>query len=450
MNPLFRAVSGAAIAVGLAIACSSGQAGPDSETHWLRTCASDTECSGSSCVCGLCTRPCETAKECGSLSAGAACVSPNSSCSTTTVCDALCSTASDCAALGEGHTCVDGRCRPSATAVHVSGEAWTWDSVATCRVNGDTSTVTVLHATYPVAPLVADAQAVYVTLDATGDAPGSNPAFEIVAIPLPCGKPSTLARRSGYPFASPVLANGALYWIDDGGIVALPASGGRVRSLASPPPAGRRPVIAARNEFVYWGDATGTVARVPAGGGTPEILASGYGEASAIALDDDNVYWAWGTGLSDGGPVQGALLKVPVGGGAVTTITGDVPTSILPTATELYWANPGGFGIDAPLGDGSIMHLSASGGPPGVLVAGGSPAFLQTRGDTLYWLNLCCHAQNTIRSVVPPESSATELVSSVAPDQGVGSFVVSPDRLIWLEEGDNPKQITVYSKPLPP
>lgn len=102
--------------------CEPPAPGPqgDSHTNWLRTCNTDDECGGLSCLCGVCTAPCSTEDACS--------VAPGSSCLPAThggsvalcagqaaphggMCLPTCSKSDDCAT---GQACVAGACQPAA------------------------------------------------------------------------------------------------------------------------------------------------------------------------------------------------------------------------------------------------------------------------------------------------------------------------------------------------
>jgi hypothetical protein len=110
-----------AAALGFAICCACDQkAEPSfgSETHFLVSC--DASCpEGSSCICGVCTRPCSASVECVSLDSSASCsaLAPRVAegrCEITarnSACELNCLTDADCASLSGGFGCQAGVCR---------------------------------------------------------------------------------------------------------------------------------------------------------------------------------------------------------------------------------------------------------------------------------------------------------------------------------------------------
>jgi hypothetical protein len=89
----------------------------DSETHFLTLCASACD-EGLTCVCGVCTRECEKASECGELAQDASCSAPRAgdkrACGRilpVAVCEAECRDDGDCATVGPDHRCDQGVCR---------------------------------------------------------------------------------------------------------------------------------------------------------------------------------------------------------------------------------------------------------------------------------------------------------------------------------------------------
>ena len=84
--------------------------GGNSETHFLDVCTD--RCPGRlTCVCGVCTLPCDDASDCEALSPNAACVAACTEGPSSLMCDVPCGTSSDCGNLGSESSCRAGRCR---------------------------------------------------------------------------------------------------------------------------------------------------------------------------------------------------------------------------------------------------------------------------------------------------------------------------------------------------
>ena len=106
--------------LGFALGCQSPDKGPQtsSESHFLTSC--NASCGdGFACLCGVCTKPCDSDATCSALAAGAECVEVASrpqaaSCPAADgagFCDLRCSADADCHALGGDFGCEAGFCR---------------------------------------------------------------------------------------------------------------------------------------------------------------------------------------------------------------------------------------------------------------------------------------------------------------------------------------------------
>lgn len=117
-----------------------------SETNFLRHCES-TCGDGLSCVCGVCTKGCNAAKECSMFGSNAICVAESghadsgsaTSCKQVDTCDAPCLKSADCSPLGIGYRCETGYCRQG-TVVCPDSKISPGDSTRTIAVDGVTRT----------------------------------------------------------------------------------------------------------------------------------------------------------------------------------------------------------------------------------------------------------------------------------------------------------------------
>ncbi|MFH2007580.1 MAG: kelch repeat-containing protein [bacterium] len=125
---------------------------------------------------------------------------------------------------------------------------------------------------------------------------------------------------------------------------------------------------------VYWTDWTnGFVYTVPHGGGTPVAIAPGQSEAFGLVGDGSYIYFTT-SGVGD-------IKKVPVGGGAVTTMASlgysNYPLHIRLVGSDLYWDNPN---------SGTIKTMPVSGGTPVDVTSGlGHPYGMAVDSTNAYW-----------------------------------------------------------------
>jgi hypothetical protein len=170
---------------------------------------------------------------------------------------------------------------------------------------------------------------------------GSFISFGVLATPLDGGSHQVLCcdDRTVWALAS----DADNLYVAAGDILVLPktgsASGGVPATLAVDGRAYYGVAVDAQN--VYWTalDSTGTAGRLMvkslAGDDPPRPLASGLDAPSAVISDGNNVYWL------NASLARGAVLRIPVAGGAATEIAwGQLqPVRLTADATHLYWTN---------------------------------------------------------------------------------------------------------------
>lgn len=378
------ATSGSGGATGGTGACAAPSVACDGACVDLQTdinhCGScDNPCTATeSCCAGECYDLEDSPFHCGSCDnacpPGIACIEGVCDCSSLIQCAAACvdpkSDSKNCGACGhdcEGAVCLDGLCQPQ-----------------------------ILASSQPMPNAVAvDAQNVYFTniLGVQGK-PG-----DVRQVPLAGGSTSTLW-SGGTPEG--VVADAAWVYFTNaamtGTVSKVPIGGGTATPLSSPAQGGSGPQgIALDAGNVYWTE-NGTVMKASKSGGAPVTIASGQGNPLAIAVDANNVYWTNYSGgevmqaaLGGGTPIalatmgkaqpsflaldattvyfttaeinNGAVMKVPKGGGALTKLAPEAGQNlgkaqgIAVDASGVYWADEG-YGVIYRLSPGSTTPVA--------------------------------------------------------------------------------------------
>ncbi len=167
----------------------------------------------------------------------------------------------------------------------------------------------------------------------------------LVALPLDGGAAVSLAPAV---LAALVVDSQYAYWTEggtgvaDGSIQRVPLTGGSALTIASGLVSPNSLAIDATN--VYWVDADqgGSVESAPIGGGTARVLAAGLGGLYGLVVDSASAYTLVGS----------EVIKVPLGGGAVTTIANNAYRGAVVSSTSVYFV-----GV-SPLGAPSIVQVT--------------------------------------------------------------------------------------------
>ena len=137
---------------------------------------------------------------------------------------------------------------------------------------------------------------------------------------------------------------------------------------------------------LYWGNETnnfnkntGTIGRVPLDGGASIVMGSSL-RTTGIAIDSTSLYWTNGASVGGG---DAAVLKMPLGGGPVTTLASGLASAI-------------GIALDASnayfLAYDGINKVALDGGPVTPVVSASfynSPVGLAIDTTNLYWIQGC-------------------------------------------------------------
>jgi hypothetical protein len=221
--------------------------------------------------------------------------------------------------------------------------------------------------------------------------------YELTAVPLSGGTPVLLGYTSSIT-SNIAIGGGFAYWGSgpSASISKLWLGGGSAETLATTPPPGCVSSVALDPASVYWsvGSCAGianqgtsgqiVTAPVGEGAGTPTTLASGRVGPVAIAIDETSVYWAeTGCPADVTLPCEGAVLKVPKGGGVVTTLATMAPTvsaqvsALAIDETTVYWLADAVMSV--PLAGGAATTLAML--PPNSTTGPG----LAVDSTSLYW-----------------------------------------------------------------
>jgi hypothetical protein len=119
------------------------------------------------------------------------------------------------------------------------------------------------------------------------------------------------------------------------------------------------------------------------GGRCITTLASNQRYPVALAVDTTNAYWA-STGqdinVTTGTMMSGSIDKVPLGGGASTTLAGALqsPLTVAADSAFVYWAD---------YYAGLVLRVPIAGGASTTLASGGSPEAVAVNATSVFWVD---------------------------------------------------------------
>lgn len=199
--------------------------------------------------------------------------------------------------------------------------------------------------------------------------------------------------------------------------------------------------------YVYWTTRGGSMYRVAKSGGTPQLLAEDARIPTDLMVVDGSVYW--GVQGEDG---DGALLKVSVSGGAVSTVaTGDV-THVAYDDMCLFWITR-----DFESGALTVTSMPRRGGYTNALLtltpAEHEQIEVAVGPDALYWLRSQAYGDDpgitvhrSLKALVNQQLVAEpEELIATSPRSGIirGSLQVEGDQVVWQDRGWSLQRVAV-------
>lgn len=133
------------------------------------------------------------------------------------------------------------------------------------------------------------------------------------------------------PISSIAVDSTEVYWIEESGTVnQASVTGGAVTTLASSSSA-YDIAIDGSNVYFTISNYPGALEKVPIGGGTVTVLASGLTYPGALVVDSTNLYWVDET----------TLKTMSLNGGAITVLASNLyyPSDVTVDAANVYWTD---------------------------------------------------------------------------------------------------------------
>jgi hypothetical protein len=184
--------------------------------------------------------------------------------------------------------------------------------------------------------------------------------------------------------------------------------------------------------------------QMPLDGGTPIELAANQSHSTAIAIDQANVYWTTHAdlgGSGDAGPPSGAILRTPIGGGAIVTMVSGIAAlaGIAVDDANLYWLDDGPPDSNryADNTNGAVMRMPLDGGAPLTLASGQNwPQSIVVDSANVYWTNggastssLSWSSNGAVLSMPTDGGPVTVLAGN---QTETGALVLGDDEVFWI------------------
>jgi hypothetical protein len=283
--------------------------------------------------------------------------------------------------------------------------------------------VQVLAEGYSIGAIAIDHENLYwaATTAPLGDG-GSNENM-LLRTPLGGGAGSTVA--SGDFVLAIELDSANVYWTSEsvdglemGSTLQAPLAGGVIVTIESS--VGVREAIAVDSTSVYWttqDSSGGAVVRATINGGNIVTLSSQappVDEFNTLKVSGQSAFWV----LEDSYPGPGAILSVPISGGATTSLFTGITAEgcVAVDANSIYWIGDSMVGTVDMSG---MLTVSRSGGAPETTVSGlglgGYPTSMAIDEQSVYWVDFDSNTPPTgsLRKISLAGGSVTTLATGL-------------------------------------
>lgn len=255
------------------------------------------------------------------------------------------------------------------------------------------------------------------------------------------GTPLTLAADQVPPRDVAIDASGVVYWttsdefsVGSGSVFAITPGDMNPAELVTG--LGLPEGLAVANDTVFWTDfqpaGTGGIFREDTTGGMGTLITQTVNYPYRIEVDATHVYW---TDEGVLGVPNGAVQRVPIGGGQVEVIAGSLPTPrglVLDldgdAATQVFWTI-----FDQ---NGVIMRAQIVDGVPAqaqTLTTGQAfPNHLTIDADYIYWTN---RGDGTVRRLAKDAAPGASSVVLAEGQRSPGEIAVDDEFIYWINEG---------------
>jgi hypothetical protein len=230
-----------------------------------------------------------------------------------------------------------------------------------------------------------------------------------------------------------LVAGNTLFWSDaaTGNIFSVPLSGGPTTTVVGN--LGGASALAADNQNLYFASCTSTgstcswtVNSVPLGGGTPVTMTPSSTGVFGLAVSGSTLFFLEEGNLTTLGWTGGAVMSVSTSGGTATTLASNVAGQVARlalTGSTLYFTCPSG---------GTINSLPTAGGTPTPVAQGlTQPWDVVTDGKNVYW------TLNTTSGAIVQMSISGGTTTTLASGRNEPvQLAVDTSSVYWAESGD--------------